>query len=153
MAIKYTKYLNIFQMAILNIPILSISRLTKIYPHRNFRFKIHHLVTLVTGPMLWNSGPVFAHVRMYELVDPFENWLNWLIRLKNRIILAQRKLWSAHLEVKRTKIQFWKFCRISLLATRGRCYDHNFQRFLPIFCEKNGGFLKNQCYDQIFAKN
>jgi hypothetical protein len=35
----------------------------------------------------------------------------------------------------------------------GRCYDHNFLRFLPIFGEKNGVFLKNQCYDNIFAKN
>jgi hypothetical protein len=33
----------------------------------------------------------------------------------------------------------------------GRCYDHNFPRFLPIFVEKFGVFLKNQCYDQIFA--
>jgi hypothetical protein len=35
--------------------------------------------------------------------------------------------------------------------TRGRCYDHNFLRFLTIFCEKIGVFLKNQCYDQNFA--
>jgi hypothetical protein len=31
----------------------------------------------------------------------------------------------------------------------GRCYDHNFLRFLPIFGEKIGVFLKNQCYDPI----
>jgi hypothetical protein len=36
--------------------------------------------------------------------------------------------------------------------TRGRCYDHNFLRFLPIFSEKIGIFLKNQCYDNFFAK-
>jgi hypothetical protein len=29
--------------------------------------------------------------------------------------------------------------------------DHDFLRFSIIFCEKNGVFLKNQCYDQIFA--
>jgi hypothetical protein len=29
----------------------------------------------------------------------------------------------------------------------GGCYDHNFLRFLTIFGEKNGVFLKNQCYD------
>jgi hypothetical protein len=29
---------------------------------------------------------------------------------------------------------------------RGRCYDHNFLRFLTIFGEKIGVFLKNQCY-------
>jgi hypothetical protein len=34
---------------------------------------------------------------------------------------------------------------------RGRCYDHTFLRFLPIFGEKIGVFLKNQCYDQNFA--
>jgi hypothetical protein len=33
----------------------------------------------------------------------------------------------------------------------GRCYDHNFLRFLPIFREKIGVFLKNQCYDRNFA--
>jgi hypothetical protein len=34
---------------------------------------------------------------------------------------------------------------------RGRCYDYNFLRFLTIFGEKIGVFLKNQCYDQHFA--
>jgi hypothetical protein len=29
----------------------------------------------------------------------------------------------------------------------GRCYDHNFRRFLSIFGEKNWRFLKNQCFD------
>jgi hypothetical protein len=28
----------------------------------------------------------------------------------------------------------------------GRCYDKNFVRFLPIFGEKFGAFLKIQCY-------
>jgi hypothetical protein len=32
--------------------------------------------------------------------------------------------------------------------TRGRCYDHKFLRFSPIFGEKIGVFLKNQCYDK-----
>jgi hypothetical protein len=41
----------------------------------------------------------------------------------------------------------------SARVTRGRWYDHNFlRRFLPIFGEKIGVFLKNQCYDPIFAK-
>jgi hypothetical protein len=35
---------------------------------------------------------------------------------------------------------------------RGRCYDNNFRRFLPIFGEKTGVFLKYQCYDQLFSK-
>jgi hypothetical protein len=34
--------------------------------------------------------------------------------------------------------------------TRDRCYGHNFRRFLTIFGDKIGVFLKNQCYDQIF---
>jgi hypothetical protein len=34
--------------------------------------------------------------------------------------------------------------------TRGQCYDNYFRRFLPIFCEKNGVFLKNQRYDHFF---
>jgi hypothetical protein len=33
----------------------------------------------------------------------------------------------------------------------GRCYDHNFLRFLTIFGETIGVFLENQCYDQDFA--
>jgi hypothetical protein len=37
------------------------------------------------------------------------------------------------------------------LTIRGRCYDHNFLRFLTIFSEIIGVFLKNQCYDQICA--
>jgi histone deacetylase 3 len=32
--------------------------------------------------------------------------------------------------------------RQAVRVTRGRCYDHNFLRFLPIFCEKIGIFLK-----------
>jgi hypothetical protein len=36
--------------------------------------------------------------------------------------------------------------------TWGRCYDHNFLRFFPIFGEKIGVFLKCQCYDQLFSK-
>jgi hypothetical protein len=42
---------------------------------------------------------------------------------------------------------------IRKIDSRGRCYDHNFLRFSPIFAEKFGVFLKNQCYDQIFAKS
>jgi hypothetical protein len=34
----------------------------------------------------------------------------------------------------------------------GRCYDHNFLRFMTIFGEKVGVFLKNQCYDHIFLR-
>jgi hypothetical protein len=32
-----------------------------------------------------------------------------------------------------------------------RCYDHNFMRFLPIFSDKIGVFLKNQCHDNFFS--
>jgi hypothetical protein len=32
-----------------------------------------------------------------------------------------------------------------------RCYDHNFLHFFQ-FSAKNGVFLKNQCYDQIFKQ-
>jgi hypothetical protein len=42
------------------------------------------------------------------------------------------------------------FTRNTICGTMGRCYDHNFLRFLEIFGKKIGGFLKNQCY-QIFA--
>jgi hypothetical protein len=33
-----------------------------------------------------------------------------------------------------------------------RCDDNNFLLFSPIFSENIEGFLKNQCYDHIFAK-
>jgi hypothetical protein len=35
-------------------------------------------------------------------------------------------------------LAFWQIC-----PTCGRCYDHNFLRFLPIFCEKMAFFSKN----------
>jgi hypothetical protein len=40
---------------------------------------------------------------------------------------------------------------LAFLHSRGRCYDHNFLRFLTIFSEKIGVFLQNQCYDQNFV--
>jgi hypothetical protein len=36
--------------------------------------------------------------------------------------------------------------------SRGRCYDQSIWRFLPIFGEKNGVFLKTQFYHQLLAK-
>jgi hypothetical protein len=35
---------------------------------------------------------------------------------------------------------------------RGRCCDHNFLRFLPIFGEKMMFFSENQCYDNNYAE-
>jgi hypothetical protein len=37
-------------------------------------------------------------------------------------------------------------------VTRGRCYDHNFPRFFANFRRKNGVYLKNIWYDNIFTK-
>jgi hypothetical protein len=42
--------------------------------------------------------------------------------------------------------------KLTSKETWGRCYDHNFLRFLTIFGEKIGVFLKYQCYDQLFFK-
>jgi hypothetical protein len=39
----------------------------------------------------------------------------------------------------------------TILSTGGRCYDHNFLLIFANFWRKNGVFLKNQCYDQIFS--
>jgi hypothetical protein len=36
--------------------------------------------------------------------------------------------------------------------TSGRCCDHNFRRFLPIFGEKIGVFLKNQKSSSSLSK-
>jgi hypothetical protein len=41
-------------------------------------------------------------------------------------------------------VGLWKYVDL-YIHNRGRCYDHNFG-------EKIGVFLKNQCYDQMFAK-
>jgi hypothetical protein len=44
--------------------------------------------------------------------------------------------------------KFWpKLMDSEFLKTRGRCFDQDFLRFLTIFCEKFGVFLKNRCYD------
>jgi hypothetical protein len=37
------------------------------------------------------------------------------------------------------------------VPTWGRWYDHNFLRFSTILGEKIGVFLRNQCFDQIYA--
>jgi hypothetical protein len=36
-----------------------------------------------------------------------------------------------------------------VVGLRGRCYDHNFQRFLPVLGGKIDVFLKNQCCDPL----
>jgi hypothetical protein len=41
-------------------------------------------------------------------------------------------------------VQNSKLVQLTLNVTRGRCYDHNFQRFLPIFGENIAIFLENQ---------
>jgi hypothetical protein len=41
---------------------------------------------------------------------------------------------------------------IEARVTRGRCYDHNFLRFLPIFCEKIGGFSKTNVMINFLLK-
>jgi hypothetical protein len=41
---------------------------------------------------------------------------------------------------------------INFDKTWGRCYDHNFLQFFPIFGKKIGVFLENQCHDQFFSK-
>jgi hypothetical protein len=48
-------------------------------------------------------------------------------------ILKQRKILSA------------------LCWIKGQCYNHNFKRFSPIYGEKIGVFLENQCFDPFFA--
>jgi hypothetical protein len=59
---------------------------------------------------------------------------------------VQPKLWVAHpISVFRVN----RFCPNPWVDV---IYDHNFLRFLPIFGEKISAFLKNQFYDQIFAK-
>jgi hypothetical protein len=36
--------------------------------------------------------------------------------------------------------------------TRGRCYDHDFHRFVPIFGEKNGVFSKTNVMIEFLQK-
>jgi hypothetical protein len=43
--------------------------------------------------------------------------------------------------------------KMSCHSSRGRCYEHNFRRFSPIFGEKMAFFLKaNVTYDPNFSK-
>jgi hypothetical protein len=46
----------------------------------------------------------------------------------------------------------WRWAKQERADSRGQCYDRHFERFLPIFGEKLGVFLKKQCYDAIFAQ-
>jgi hypothetical protein len=52
----------------------------------------------------------------------------------------------------KTKTKIKKLTEDFLRISWGRCYNHNFLRFLSIFGEKMAFFLKNQYNDQLFAK-
>jgi hypothetical protein len=67
---------------------------------------------------------------------------------------SSQKTSSIHFDTRLSWATFWATFRIKLITwmTWGRCYDHNFRRFLPIFGEKIGVFLKNQCYDHYFCQ-
>jgi hypothetical protein len=84
----------------------------------------------------------------------------WSRSMVDIIILSQlhslRVQW--HWVLKKNDLTESNVCRQGLKhilyprqTTWGRCNDHLFLRFLPIFGEKIGVFLKNQCYDQNFA--
>jgi hypothetical protein len=73
--------------------------------------------------------------------------LNWRFCIK----IVTVHVLNASYQYKR-QFAIRKLVKIYLnIGSRGRCCDHNFLRFSPIFCEKIGVFLKNQCNDQNFA--
>jgi hypothetical protein len=45
-------------------------------------------------------------------------------------------------KLRATNVDWYVHIKIFVGKTRGRCYDHNFLRFLTIFGEKNGVFSK-----------
>jgi hypothetical protein len=62
------------------------------------------------------------------------------------------RIWRCMISLCDTFYTFSRRSNIGKEASRGRCYDHNFLRFFPIFGEKIGVFLKYQSYDQLFSK-
>jgi hypothetical protein len=51
-------------------------------------------------------------------------------------------------------VSFWRFCQKSFRLGRGRCYDHNFLRFLPLFGAKKFAFFsKTNGMIEFFCKN
>jgi hypothetical protein len=69
---------------------------------------------------------------------------------ENIFIYVEKTLYPTMYNASAVVVNLGIICRI---GSWGRCYDHNFRRFSPIFGEKIGVFLKNQCYDHNFCKN
>jgi hypothetical protein len=65
---------------------------------------------------------------------------------KNKFVYFEKRS-GLHTTTPRCSCKF----RSRWIGSRGRCYDHNFLRFLTIFGEQISVFLKSQCYDQNFA--
>jgi hypothetical protein len=118
------------------------------------RIFVDRAIVYFVNKCFWNdkSCPNFwathSHSQGYALIlDWATFWANFsqfqLVTLHHSS--HPRPLWAT--PVRSIRIFFAFFVRSHIW---GRCYDHNFLRFLPIFCEKIGVYLKNQCYDQIF---
>jgi hypothetical protein len=70
------------------------------------------------------------------------------------LVFEKNAIFSPKIGKNRRKLALKLFdeCTIlppSLVLARGRCYDHNFLRFFPIFSEKFGVFLKNHVMIKI----
>jgi hypothetical protein len=121
----------------------------------------------------WNKTTVLkknADFFRRKLAIMAENCDHLAILTQVTAMLLGRKIWRWR---KCTKIativiitltpwrtQFWIVDYLNF-SIWGRCYDHNFLRFSANFgkfrqisanfVEKNDVFLKNQCFDQLFA--
>jgi hypothetical protein len=65
-----------------------------------------------------------------------------------KLVQRQTESWKCTFDLSTKSVGQKHLLRLFCL----QCYDHNFRRFLPIFVEKVGIFLENQCYDHMFAK-
>jgi hypothetical protein len=75
-----------------------------------------------------------------------KNWSCNLSFLCNELFFEKLVLQCVHFTLRRTILEYAE------TKSWDRRYDHNFLRFLTIFGEKIGVFIKNQCYDELFSK-
>jgi hypothetical protein len=128
-----------------------------------FGLKIYHLATLVTRVIphrcvdTGRTGEVQFDC-LSELPDCLRKINQFCVCVKVSGIKPANTgdVWPAEAvdrfkQLMAEKRLFVKSC-VRVSSSRGRCYEHNFLRFLPIFDEKNGVFLINQCYDPNFTK-
>jgi hypothetical protein len=107
-----------------------------------YREELKPLVTRRPGWAIFANWGIVYFGQLNHRHRP--NFLATFFDVKMHVIIFSKK--------KRVGLHFGRFFYKLIRSPWGRCYDHNFLRFLPIFGEKIGVFSKNQCCDQLFSK-